>query len=486
MKGQDDAVVVIGAGVAGLSAAAWLAKHGARVTVLEAAPKVGGCCGMTEIGGYRFNDGAQFVMLPQMIRMVLEHLGIDPGRLPLRRAQAPLFTELMDGTRVHIDADLHVERIEGTLDPAKAQADLDRMLKRWLPVLRDLTTDDWLIRPFSPATLVSRLGRYLPLFARSLEAELRDLFRDPDFRSVMAGHLLFAGAPPARFMAPSIIALVSVLADGLYLPEEGMGQIPALLAQAVEAYGGTIHLGATAEHILLSDAGVRAVQVCGLGEIPCRGILSTASPYATLGKLLAGHDWPRAWRTRLDRPRLSMKAFSVQLGLANRIDTPSHLNYLLPPMERQAEYFAPTSDAIEWAYYSVPSIVVPELAPAGGSLVEVYPPTSQAEPAAAWDEARRERVSEAAIAWMRGRHTLEIAVRRVRSPRDFEQQLGLPDGAIYGVDPAGGPRALFPQRTPVDRLYLAGQSTFPGFGVPTAAISGVRAAQALWAELARG
>lgn len=486
MQAQDEAVVVIGAGVAGLSAAAWLAKHGAQVIVLEAAPKIGGCCGTTEIGGYRFNDGAQYVMLPELIRMVFQHLGVDPARLPLRRAQAPLFTELMDGTRVHIDADLRVDCLQGRLDPTRAQADLDRMLKRWLPLLRDLTADDWLLRRFSAAGLVRRIGRHLPLFARSLETELNHLFRDPDFRSVMAGHLLFAGAPPARFMAASIIALVSVLVDGLYIPEEGMGQIPAVLAQAVEAHGGTIHPKAAVGHIRLRDGAVCAVDAARLGTIRCQAILSTASPYATLGTMLPGFDLPRAWRTRLDRPRLSMKTCSVQLGLANRIDAPSHLNYLLPTMARQAEYFSPTSEAIEWAYYSVPSVVVPELAPPGGSLVEVCPPTSQAEPSATWDEERRERVAEAAIAWLRGRHTLEIAVRRVRSPRDFEQQLGLPDGAIYGVDPAEGPRALFPQRTPVGRLYLAGQSTFPGFGVPMAAISGVRAAQALWAELSRG
>ncbi len=65
MKTRQGSVVVIGAGVAGLSAAAWLAQQGVHVVVLEAAPKVGGCCGTTIVDGYRFNDGAQYLMLPR-------------------------------------------------------------------------------------------------------------------------------------------------------------------------------------------------------------------------------------------------------------------------------------------------------------------------------------------------------------------------------------------------------------------------------------
>jgi phytoene dehydrogenase-like protein len=157
---------------------------------------------------------------------------------------------------------------------------------------------------------------------------------------------------------------------------------------------------------------------------------------------------------------------------------------VLPSLESQEAFFAPRSPAVEWGYYTVPTVVVPGLAPAGGSLVELYPPVSQTDPAEAWDTARKERLAESAIEWLRSRHSLEIVVRRVRSPLDFQTELHLPGGAIYGIDPTGGPLALFPQRTPLPGLLLAGQSTFPGFGVPTAAVSGLRAARMAFKHLA--
>ncbi len=293
----------------------------------------------------------------------------------------------------------------------------------------------------------------------------------------MAGHLLFAGGPPRRFRAPSIIALVSVLADGLSLPELGMGQLPATLAASVERNGGTVHLAAPVRQVRVRGGRVDLVEADGIGTLECAAVISTASPLITLGPLLGGQTLPRAWRARLRQSRLSMKVFSVQLGLVNRIDTPSHLNYVLPSLEGQEAFFAPRTHDVEWGYYSVPTVVVPGLAPSGGSLVELYPPVSQGEPAEAWGADRKSRLADSAIEWLGRRHSLEIAVRRVRSPLDFQAELHLPGGAIYGVDPAAGPLALFPQRGPIPGLFLAGQSTFPGFGVPTAALSGLRAAR---------
>jgi len=264
-----------------------------------------------------------------------------------------------------------------------------------------------------------------------------------------------------------------------------MGRLPEVLAETVGAHGGTIDVGAKVCAIQPRQGGGFFVHT-GAGEpIGCLAVVSTASPYTTLGRLMTAARLPITWRRRLARRRLSMKVFSVQLGLRNAVGTLTHLNHYLPSPERLESYFAPEPDAVEWVYASVPSLVASRLALAGGSVVELYPAIPQAEPAAAWTAARREQLAEAAVEWLRARETVEVVARRVRTPLDFEESLGLLEGGIYGVDPAAGFPALFPQRTPVPGLYLAGQSCFPGFGVPMAAISGLRAAALLEQDLGR-
>jgi len=124
MQTREGSVVVIGAGVAGLSAAAWLAQRGVPVVVLEAAPHVGGCCGTTIVDGYRFNDGAQYLMLPQILATIFEQLEIEFSGLALQRVRTPLLTELTDGTQVEIGSDLKVRCLGGRLDTRRAEAEL--------------------------------------------------------------------------------------------------------------------------------------------------------------------------------------------------------------------------------------------------------------------------------------------------------------------------------------------------------------------------
>ena len=84
--GRRKKVIVIGAGVASLTAGSYLARKGFQVTVLEANPKIGGCGGATEIDGYTFNDGAQYLVYPKLLDLVFSQLGFDRSEiLPLRR-----------------------------------------------------------------------------------------------------------------------------------------------------------------------------------------------------------------------------------------------------------------------------------------------------------------------------------------------------------------------------------------------------------------
>ena len=73
-------------------------------------------------------------------------------------------------------------------------------------------------------------------------------------------------------------------------------------------------------------------------------------------------------------------------------------------------------------------------------------------------------------------HDLDIAVTRIRSPRNFLEDMHLFAGAIYGLSPAVDARAQFSHKSPIPGLYLAGQTTYPGYGVAPAMLSGIFAA----------
>src|SRR3989304_7254610 len=128
--------------------------------------------------------------------------------------------------------------------------------------------------------------------------------------------------------------------------------------------------------------------------------------------------------------------------------------------------------------YSVPTVTMPELAPKGTSIIEMFPPIKQDIPLERWDE-EKERVAEVAIKELKKLHNIEVAVKRIRSPKDFTEQMHLYKGAIYGISPAADPKAQFPHSSPIKGLFHAGQSTYPGFGTGLAAMSGIFAAKAL-------
>jgi phytoene dehydrogenase-like protein len=148
-------------------------------------------------------------------------------------------------------------------------------------------------------------------------------------------------------------------------------------------------------------------------------------------------------------------------------------------MEEQYQVFLPSAGEVKWPIYSVPTITVPELAPQGGSIIEVFPSIEQDLPANDWDDQKSEQIVESAINTMMHLHKIDIAVKRVLSPKDFQDKMHLYEGTAYGLSPTADLSAQFPHATPIDGLFQAGQTTFPGYGVSSAAMSGILGAEAL-------
>ena len=191
-------------------------------------------------------------------------------------------------------------------------------------------------------------------------------------------------------------------------------------------------------------------------------------------------DVPADMRKMVEFAPLSSSTFlCVQLGLANQIDVRYQFNYALPMMEEQYRFVNPGPQDNDLLFYSVPTVTMPNLAPSGGSVVEIFAATGQDDLAENWDEERKERTAETVVEALSRLHDIDVVTKRVRSPRDFERGLHLYQGRIYGLSPATNPGAYFPYQPGVPGLYLAGQTTHPGYGIAPSAMSGILSAQAL-------
>ncbi len=476
-------VGIIGGGVSGLAAGGLLSRMGINVALFEANEKVGGCCTTTELDGYTFNDGALYLALPGMLDSVFARVGLDrESVLPLRRITAPQTTVLPNGDTVTFGDGMRVtvDKPSGRVNEAVLEGELDHMMNRWRPALR-LLTEDLLIHPLSFTRVFRKGWRYLPQFHGTVADELNRLFSDESVRAAMSGVLLYTGLPPQRQPAMAVLGLVTLFSDGFHLPEGGMGKVPEALSQAMLANGAAIHANSRVDRIVLANGRVRGLDIRGQGLVEVDAVLSTVSGMLTFGSLLDEADAPRRMQRRARAAQLSHTAFSVQLGLRNQIDTTSHSNCLLPFMEDQSDVFAPCENGVKWPVYDTPTVTLPELAPPGGSVLEMYPPVRRDLPLTYWTEDRKQAVLERAVAALSRRHELDIAVTRLTSPKDFRDNLHLYRAAVYGLSPQVAPWNHFPHQTPIPGLYQAGQTTYPGYSVGRAATSGILAAEALMA-----
>lgn len=478
---KNKTVAVIGGGLAGLAAARLLCLRGMTVKLYETNGKLGGCCATTRVGGYTFNDGALFLALPGMLDQLFQRLELDRSSLlPLRRISALQRTVLPDGTVVTFgeEAEISVEGDGGTAATAKAREELQGFLKKWDPLLH-LFADDILVHPLSLPRFIAKGWRYLHLLRGTAASYLNNSFSNEAIRAAMSGTLLYTGIPPDKVPAASLLSLAAMFRQGYFIPEGGMGSIPETLGHAVREQGGEIHMNSKVNRILVNNGRAYGIDVEDEGVTKVDAAISTTSGMHTFGSLLSERDVPAKMAQKARRAILSHKGFVLQLGLSNKIDVSSYSNNVLPFLGDQYQLFLPDQHKLRWPIYMVPTIAMPELAPPGGSIVEVFPPIRQDLTAEDWSEERKEEVAAQAVERLKSIHEIDIAVRRILSPKEFQNGAHLYAGALYGLSPLASPATMFKYRSPIRALYQAGQTTWPGFGVASAGMSGVMAAEAL-------
>ncbi|MDO5606384.1 MAG: NAD(P)/FAD-dependent oxidoreductase [Paracoccus sp. (in: a-proteobacteria)] len=474
-------VVVIGAGLAGLGAALRLTRMGADVFLLEASDVAGGCCSTTTVDGFTFNNGAIYVAVPSLLRSAFRRLELDLDETaPLERIRRPLAARLESGLTVHL-ADSDTSWVEGgTADQTRCLRDgLARLQADWGPIYRALTKDVLPHEPSLPVMLM-RLWRYLPRISGRADRLIARYFDDDDLRAAVASSLLYTGLPPNRLPATQIIGLLALLEEGFHLPRGGMGAIGDVLLGALQQTPAELRFGCQVRQILIRNGAVLGVELSSGERIAASHVIATCSGFETVRHLLAADATSRGLARKARTAPLSHRAVSIQIGCSGIAPPETFITCHVPPMSRHAEMHVSQAEEPRWLAYTAPAAARPELAPPGASVIELHAPVTGIGHASEWTDSMTDAVLSGYMAALRRRMPdLSVETLRVTDPRSFVQDRHLHEGALYGMAPGVPPNRFFPHRTSLAGLYLGGQTTFPGYGVALALLSGIQAAEAL-------
>lgn len=497
-------VVVIGAGVGGLAAAARLASLGHDVTVLEQADTIGGKLATLEHDGFLFDTGPSLVTMPYVFTELFAETGAPLETvLELRRLDVACRYRFADGTE--LDMPGRIEEIPAALDAALgsgAGAQWSRFLERSERVW-DIARGPFLESPIDAAGIATLAANPLSLARvapwRSLRGFGRQDLADDRLRALLDRYATYTGSDPRR--APSALATVPYAeqAYGSWYVQGGLWRLGAAIADRATELGARIRTGVSVTRILQDGTRVAGVETADGERIAADIVVANADAQTVYGELLRSEGARRAAR---DHAKLdpSLSGFVLLLALDGldgaTVDHGEQAHHrVLFAEDYDAEFDAvfgvgtqsgsgPKRVERPTIYISAPND--PETVPGPGSaawFVLVNAPRHDPEHGVDWDApglAERYAASLLELMAERGVDVREhVRWMRIRTPADIERDTRSPGGSIYGTA-SNGARAAFlrpANRQPLEGLYLVGGSAHPGGGLPLVTLSAAIVAQ---------
>jgi phytoene desaturase len=479
--GSTDRVVVVGAGLAGLSAALQLAGRGRRVTVVERDRHPGGRVGRLDIGGYRLDTGPTVLTMPDIIGDAFAAVGdAMADRLELLPVTPAYRASFADGSTLdaHSDPDAMAAEIDRFAGPREAHGYL--RLRNWLTRLYRVEFDGFIAANFdSPLSLLTPdLARLAAIGGfRRWDRMVRRFITDERLRRIFTFQALYAGVPPQRALAVYAVIAYMDTVSGVYFPRGGMRALPDALAAAATEAGIEFRYQSTISTLERSNGRVVAVRTDTGDRLPTDAVvLTTELPdtYRMLGRT------PR----RLLRLRPAPSAVVAHVGCRAADAKMPHHTIVFGDAWDQT--FRDIID--DGILMSDPSLLVTRptaadrrLAPPGRDLLYILAPApNTAVGMVDWTTLGAPYTDQliGAVTDRLPRLGIDAEILHVVNPADWARQ-GMAAGTPFALAHTFAQTGPFrPANTVrgIDNVVLAGSSTVPGVGVPTAMLSGRLAA----------
>jgi len=501
-------VIIVGAGHNGLACAAYVARAGKRVLVLESRTRVGGACTIEEpFPGVRMSPCAYLAGL--LHPLVVSELNLPERGFQWTPAVNGLFVPFVDGSSIQLwDDDAQCEAeirnfASGDLEGWRALGDVLRRLRDALRPAGD--GDLWIGEPPTREKIEARLGgdqeaRRL-LFDWSMAEFVEHYLRDERLQIAYLGQGVIgtnaspfdAGTASIRFHHAS--GRLGGMPGMWGYVKGGMGMISFYFCDAARDAGAVVAAGVPVSQIVPSEG----VFLEGGEFIAAPVVISNADPRQTLR--LLGTSVDPAWRKRVEQ--IPMEGCTVKLNVLLRelpnftarpgTNEPHHFGQINTPLTKN-EWKKAFADARGgelpehlWCELYFQSAHDPTVAGLGQQTMSVfaqYVPYKFAR--GTWDE-RRDEVRRLALnSLARFCSNIEDTVidAQVLGPPDIERKVGLTGGHIFQGEclPPYMWSSRLSARTPMRGVYLCGACTHPGGSV--IGINGRNAAMAVLRDIA--
>ena len=317
---SDYHTIVIGGGIAGLTAGAYLAKAGKKVIVIEQNSLPGGYWTSFIRKGIIFDITAHWTVGPQEVNKVLEELSIPPLEFdphePLSR-----YINTIEGSDIILTKDQ--EKFENSIKktyPSTKEESLEKLIRLSLGIDKEINSVKYqnqelmsfFSKYISKAGILFKFRKSIKYGTKSATAFLQDLFPGEDLEGLRTS--LYSIAPVKDISAIGMLALIGfALKERAFHPVGGAQKVAQAFSEALEKNGGEILLSQKVNKIIVQDKNIVGVKLKNNNELNSKFVVSTVDTHQTFLNLLNPKTVPNKFQKRITSAPLSDTFFIVSL-----------------------------------------------------------------------------------------------------------------------------------------------------------------------------
>lgn len=488
-------VVVVGAGMGGLSAAIRLASRGQRVTVVEKLGRPGGKMGEVRAEGYRWDTGPSVITMKHVFEQVFRDAGQDlrdyVDLVPINPITRYFWR---DGAT--IDAVANEDAMCENIRRAFGPSDVDgyRRFMRYVEQLYQVVSGPFLYRakPTVRDLLRLPLANVFKIDAlRTMHQAVRAHFANPHLIQLFDRFATYNGSSP--YLVPATLNVISYveMAQGAWYPKGGVFQLATAFERLAMALGVDVRYNCEATRIEQASRRVTGVALADGTTLAADAVVCNVDYTFAQNTLLSAANDPSASDKAVLEP--SCSGFVLLMGVAGQHDALAHHNIFFSddyPREFDDIFKRKVAAADPTVYVCITSKTDAEHAPPDHEnwfvlvnapyLTDAY---DWREHTSAYAQAVKTRLLDQ-VAAVEGTAAVAGNTHLIRTltPADLQAHFGGHQGAIYGFSSNNRTAAFMRpgnRSGNVRGLYYASGSAHPGGGVPLVTLSGIAAANCM-------